>query len=299
MDMRGNDLEYKADAGDAGLKIKELLKRRLQISTRLMRKLKNGAGVTCNSLPAPLNAKVQAGDRIAVSFPRESSGFEPEPIPIRVIFEDADLLILDKQPGFVVHPTKGHPCHTIANGVMRYMLETGESYKTRFINRLDMDTSGVLLIGKNAYSQEDFTRQAAAGRVTKRYLAVVTGRMEKDADRIDLPIDKAEADQVKRIVRADGFPSVTRYQVLERFAAHTLLSLELQTGRTHQIRVHLAHIGHPVLGDALYGRPAPRLIERQALHADSLHFDHPRAKERVRACAALPADMEALLKRLG
>ncbi|MDR3296048.1 MAG: RluA family pseudouridine synthase [Clostridiales Family XIII bacterium] len=317
-------MEYTLDAGDDGMKVREILRRRLSVSARLMRKLKNGGGVTRNGVFAKMNEKAEAGDRIALRFPEEASEFVPEPIPLRVLYEDRDLLILDKQAGLVVHPTKGHPAHTVANGVMRYMLDSGEAYKIRFINRLDMDTTGVLLIGKNAYSQEIFARQAAEGGVVKRYAAVVEGLVENDAGRIDLPVGKAAEDQVRREVRADGYPSVTRYRVLERFpgagagvaadagsdasaglapgagrgGGRSLLELELETGRTHQIRVHMAHVGHPVLGDSLYGRPAPLLIERQALHAGELIFSHPRTKEQMFAKAPLPPDMEALLARL-
>jgi 23S rRNA pseudouridine1911/1915/1917 synthase len=200
---------------------------------------------------------------------------------------------------------------------MQRMKDGGARYKIRFVNRLDMDTTGLLVVGKNAYCQEDFARQAAENKVIKRYEAVVTGLLETDAGRIALPIGKAKEDELRRVVRADGFPSETRYRVLERFVCgrgclcpeepangyvcpgplngYSRLELELGTGRTHQIRVHLAHIGHAVLGDALYGKPAPSLLARQALHAAELVFRHPRTKELLRLFAPLPADMEQLL----
>jgi 23S rRNA pseudouridine1911/1915/1917 synthase len=254
-----------------------------------------------NGLPVKMNARAAAGDVLTVIFPEEESGFAPEPIPIRVVREDADLLAVDKQAGLVVHPTKGHPAHTIANGLMQRMAERGERYKIRFVNRLDMDTTGLLLVAKNAYSQEDFARQAAANRVVKRYETIVTGLVRADEGRIALAIGKEAEDGLRRIVRADGFPSETRYRVLERFACgrgYTHLGIELMTGRTHQIRVHLAHIGHAVVGDALYGETAPLLIERQALHAAKLVFRHPRTGEDLRLAAPLPADMAQLLERL-
>ena len=323
--MEKYDLIYRSDAADERFSIRETLKRRLSLSTRLLRRLQYGGGVYRNGAPVRMNARAAAGDVLTVLFPAEESAFAPEPIPIRVVYEDADLLVIDKQAGFVVHPTKGHPAHTIANGLMQRMESGGERYKIRFVNRLDMNTTGLLVVGKNAYCQEDFARQAAANKITKRYEAIVTGLVEADAGRIALPIGKAAEDGLRRIVREDGFPSETRYRVLERFACpelangyacpegclcpepangclcpegYTHLSIELGTGRTHQIRVHLAHIGHAVLGDALYGEAAPLLVERQALHAAALVFRHPRTKAILRLSAPLPADMERALADL-
>jgi 23S rRNA pseudouridine1911/1915/1917 synthase len=320
--MEKYDLIYRSDAADERFSIRETLKRRLSLSTRLLRRLQYGGGVYRNGAPVRMNARAAAGDVLTVLFPAEESAFAPESIPIRVVYEDADLLVIDKQAGLVVHPTKGHPAHTIANGLMQRMESGGERYKIRFVNRLDMDTTGLLVVGKNAYCQEDFARQAAANKITKRYEAIVTGLVEAEAGRIALPIGKAAEDGLRRIVREDGFPSETRYRVLERFAygrgypcpelangyscpepangypcpdGYTHLALELGTGRTHQIRVHLAHIGHAVLGDALYGAPAPLLAERQALHAAALVFRHPRTKALLRLSAPLPADMERAL----
>jgi len=282
---------------DTELPIKELLKRRLGISTRLLRKLKEGDCVYLDGRTIRLCEKGKAGERITLLLPEESSGFIPEAIPIEVIFEDPDLLAINKQPGFVVHPTKGHPCHTIANGLMKYMLDRGDRYKIRFINRLDMDTTGILLIGKNSHCQDDFSKQAAAGRIEKKYLAVVKGLVMQDGGTIDLPVGKPVDDQLRRAVIPDGYPSITHYEVLERFdRGYTLVRLLLETGRTHQIRVHMSHIGHPVIGDVLYGGEAVHLIERQALHAEELHFNHPITGERLSLYAPLPEDMKRLLR---
>jgi 23S rRNA pseudouridine1911/1915/1917 synthase len=299
--MEKYDLFYSSGVEDESIKIREILKRRLSVSTRLMRRLKYGGGVCLNGAPVRMNDKVAAGDVITVQFPGEESGFEPEAIPISVVYEDSDLLVINKQAGLVVHPTKGHPAHTIANGLMHRMALRGESCKIRFINRLDMDTTGLLVVGKNAYSQEDFARQSSENLVVKRYETVVTGLVAADDGVIDLPIGKEREDGLRRTVRPDGAPSVTRYRVLERFArgqGFTLLSVTLDTGRTHQIRVHLSHIGHAVVGDALYGGAAPLLIERQALHAAELVFRHPRTKEMLRLTAPLPEDMKKLLENL-
>lgn len=297
--VSGDRFSYTISETDINLSIKMILKYRLGLSSRLLRKLKNENAVFLNNKRIKLFEKGLPGDLITLSLPEETSGFEPEPIPIDVIYEDDDLLILNKQPGYVVHPTKGHPGSTIANGIMKYMLDKGDSYKIRFINRLDMDTSGILLIGKNSHCQDDFAKQAENGRVVKKYLAILKGIVENDEGIIDLPIGKPDDNQIKRAVIPDGYPSVTRYRVLERYKDCTFAEITLETGRTHQIRVHMEYIGNPVLGDLLYGAEAAGLIGRQALHASQLEFDHPVTKQRMSVKAAMPEDMRNLLNNLG
>ncbi|WP_130863919.1 RluA family pseudouridine synthase [Bacilliculturomica massiliensis] len=289
---------YTIKEGDEGLKVKELLRRRLGFSSRLMRKLKVQGGVELNGCFVRLYEKGRPGDLLTVTMPEERSQFEPENIRINVLYEDDDLLFINKQPGMVVHPTKGHVDHTIANGLMQYMLDTDQSFKIRFINRLDMDTSGVLLIGKNSHCQDDFAKQAAENRVEKKYTAVVRGVMEEEEGTVDLPIALEQEDHVRRAVRQDGYPSVTHYRVLERYLGYTLVELLLETGRTHQIRVHMAHIGHPVVGDILYGKQEDLLIDRQALHAKSLSLLHPVTRSPLTVEAPLPEDMICLIEKL-
>ena len=297
--------------------IRELLKRRLHFSSRLLRQLKKQDCVFLDGTPVWLRDKGKAGQTLTVTMPKETSHFEPEPIPIDVIFEDEDIMVVNKQPGLVVHPTKGHPCHTIANGIMSHMLEKGDCYKIRFVNRLDMDTSGILLIGKNSHAQDNLAKQMAesgfvSGKsdetdrnrrtVEKKYVAIVKGMPEEEEGTIDLPIGKPVDDQLQRAVIPDGSPSVTHYRVLERYpkgkTGYALVELMLETGRTHQIRVHLSHIGYPIVGDHLYGEDAVYLIERQALHAAELSFLHPATKKRVTFRAPLPEDMKNLIRRL-
>jgi 23S rRNA pseudouridine1911/1915/1917 synthase len=250
---------------------------------------------------APVNPWVvpKAGDCLAVSIPDEISYFPPEPIAIQAIYEDDDLLIINKQPGVVVHPTNGHPDHTIANGVTQYMLDTNQSFKIRFINRLDRDTSGLLAMGKNSHAQDGFVKQMKAGLVEKKYLAIVKGIFADDQGTIDEPLGRPDPDQVHRGVVVDGHPSITHFRVVQRFASgYTLLELILETGRTHQIRVHLSHLGYPVVGDTLYGIADDDLIKRQALHAESLSFFHPVTGAPLNLTAPLPKDMADLLARL-
>jgi 23S rRNA pseudouridine1911/1915/1917 synthase len=297
--MNQSKFEYIIKENDKELPIKELLKRNFGFSSRLMTKLKVNDCVRLNGSLIKMYQKGNPGDCISVSLPREKSDFGPENIPISVVYEDEDLLIINKQPGYVVHPTKGHPCHTIANGIMNYMLENQKHFKIRFINRLDMDTSGLLAIAKNSHCQDDMSKQMSENGVTKKYVAVVRGVIEDEEGTVDLPIDREHEDHVKRAVIQDGFPSVTHYKVLERFEkGYTLVELVLETGRTHQIRVHLSHIGYPIVGDVLYGEASVWLIERQALHAKYLSFRHPFTGVFMELEAPLPADMQELLEKI-
>lgn len=300
MDINRHKFEYIVKEMDKELPVKELLQRNFKFSSRLIIKLKTNNCVFRNGVPVKMNEKGhQKGDRLIVSMPEETSSFEPENIPISVVYEDDDLLIINKQPGFVVHPTKGHPCHTIANGIMKYMLDQNQQYKIRFINRLDMDTSGLMAIAKNSHCQDDLARQMGENNVIKRYTTIVKGIIAEEEGTIDLPIDRLYEEQVIRAVKPNGYPSITHYKVLERFqSGYTMLKLLLETGRTHQIRVHLSHIGYPIVGDVLYGSASVWLIERQALHASYLSFRHPIIKKFMEFEAPLPEDINLLIKKI-
>lgn len=300
MENKRQKFEYIINEMDKELPIKELLKRTFNFSSRLIIKLKTNNCVLRNGVPVKMNEKVHnIGDRITVLLPEETSSFEPEDIPISVVYEDDDLLIINKQAGHVVHPTKGHPNNTIANGIMKYMLDHNQQYKIRFINRLDRDTTGLLAIAKNSYCQEDLARQMSKNSVTKKYITIVEGIIAEEEGTIDLPIDRLYEEQVIRAVKPDGYPSITHYKVIERFKmGYTMLELLLETGRTHQIRVHLSHIGYPIVGDILYGSVSESLIERQALHAACLSFRHPVTNQCMEFKAPLPDDIKQLINKI-
>ncbi|MBQ1395753.1 MAG: RluA family pseudouridine synthase [Eubacterium sp.] len=296
---------FTVTAAEEGQQLKKLVKSRYHLSSRLMSKIKYQDLLQLNGETVPGWVTVRDGDTVTVSFPDEESGFPAEDIPIHVLYEDEDLLLIDKQPGVTVHPTRGHPVHTIANGLMKYMQDTDQAFKVRFVNRLDMDTSGVLVVAKNSHCQADLNRQMSQGRTEKRYTAIALGSIEEDRFTIDLPIGRPSPDSIVRAVVPEeegGFPSVTEVTVLERLgegdSALTLVDLRLLTGRTHQIRVHLSHIGHPLLGDPLYGGADPRFPARQALHARYFACDHPIKKTRLEVEAPPAEDMEALLRTL-
>lgn len=279
--------------------VKDILRRGFSFSSRLRTKIKKADTVRLNGMPMKPYWIPKEGDIITVALPpEEPSHYPPEDIPVIPVYEDDDLLVLNKPAGYTVHPTKGHASHTIANGVMKYMEETGQSFRIRFVNRLDMDTTGILLLGKNAYVQDKFIEQVHEGRVRKIYTAVVKGIIEEDEGTVDAPIGKPADGEVCRAVIEGGRESVTHYKVLERLRGYSLVSLRLETGRTHQIRVHMSYIGHPVVGDFLYGGDAPWLIDRQALHASQLVFDHPVTGKRLNLSAPLPDDMNALLEKI-
>ena len=298
------DFIHNVTADDENLEVKEIMHRYFDFSARLRNRIKREKLVTLNGTTTEGWIKVKTGDIVKITLPDEKSGFEPQDIPLYPVFEDDDLLILNKQPGLIVHPTKGHPTGTVANALMSYMEKTGQSFKIRFVNRLDMDTSGLLVVAKNAYCQNDYTRQMKEGLVEKRYISIVKGIMENDSGVIDLPIGRPDPVDVRRGVMENGSPSVTHYRVIERFRSsaytcgYTLVELLLETGRTHQIRVHMSHMGHPVLGDWLYGGENVHLIERQALHAARLSFLHPITKELMTVEAPVPEDMQNAIEKL-
>ena len=315
---------YTVKEDDKGLTVSELLRRNFHFSSRLLTKIKKQDLAKLNGSPVRGWMIPVAGDQLTVTLPKETSDFPPEDIPINVIFEDDSLLVINKQPGFVVHPTKGKPCHTIANGLMKKILDEGACYKIRFANRLDMNTSGLLIVAKNGFVQDQIIHQMKAGITEKKYLAVVDGIIQRDQGTVRAPIGRPDPNEVERwILPADkgGFDSATHYKVLQRYSAgYTLVEVSLETGRTHQIRVHMAYIGHPVTGDHLYNNGDPFLyrklhgdfrrvegdgekstspfIERQALHAYHLSFIHPITGQKLILKAPLPDDMETLINTI-
>jgi 23S rRNA pseudouridine1911/1915/1917 synthase len=291
---------------ESGMKVRSVLKQSQSVSQRLVRKIIHdgkGGGVWRNGVPCMFNEKVETGDVIWLKYPDESSHILPENIPIEVLYEDDDLLAINKPAGIVVHPTKGHQSGTLANGIIAYMQAKGESYKPRFIGRLDMGTSGVILVGKNAHAQSSFVAQADKGTTEKCYIAVVHGVPEPQNGIIDEPILLREPEAPRRIVDNAGYPSRTRYEVAEvlaggKYGECSVVKCELETGRTHQIRVHMAHIGCPLLGDELYGKSELELINRQALHAISISFAHPRTGEKKTIEAPIPEDITTAIATL-
>ncbi len=281
------------------LSVKDLLRKRFDFSTRLRNKIKRNSIVLVNDEPAIFWVVPNIGDCISLSLPEERNTFEPENIPINILLEDDHLLILDKSAGIVAHPTKGQPAHTLSNGISYYLINSGQDFKIRFINRIDMDTSGIIMVAKSPYAQDIITKEMKEGKVEKKYIALVFGTLKEKEGTINLPIGKPSEESIVRAVVSGGQESVTHYSVLEEFGnKFSLLSLSLKTGRTHQIRVHLSHIGHPIVGDYLYGGDSPTLIHRQALHAEFISFTHPITKNRISLTSPLPDDIKRAISKI-
>ncbi len=236
-------------------------------------------------------------DVLEINFDYEINTFELEEGPLEVLYEDDMILAVNKNPFLVVHPTKGHPTGTLMNHIAYYLGDSGDDSKIRFVNRLDRDTSGVVIIAKNQFIHHRLSEAMKASEVNKEYIALVEGAVEKDIDLIDLPIERESEDSINRIVREDGKPSQTQYEVIERFNEYTLLKIKLFTGRTHQIRVHLTHIGHPIMADELYNKKS-EFMDRQFLHCTEMDFVHPITKEKIVLNAPYKTDMNKVLDRL-
>ncbi|MDD6154265.1 MAG: RluA family pseudouridine synthase [Eubacteriales bacterium] len=291
------EFSFTVDEEDAGHGIRRIMKKHLALSARVMAKMNAQKLVWLNGKKYTGKMKIHPGDTVTVHLPDEVSHFPEDDVPILPVYEDQDLMVINKPAGYTVHPTKGHPDHTIANGVMKYMREHGQSYKIRFVNRLDMDTSGLLIIGKNSHTQDVMSKDMKTDRVEKRYMAIVNGVLDKDDFVIDLPIGGPVDDTPVRTVKTDGTGKdcVTVVHVLKRLENFTAVEITLKTGRTHQIRVHMSYIGHPLVGDPLYGGGHEDLIGRQALHSWKLAFHHPVTDELIKVEAPLPEDMEKLI----
>lgn len=289
-----NKLRYVIDENNAGIKLIHFLKVKLKMSTRFTRKMaKNGLG-TINGKRGINSDILKIGDVVEITIDgEETQDIEAEDIPINVVYEDKDLLIVNKPPFMVVHPTKSHQEGTLANGIVNYFKITKQNCIVRLVNRLDRDTSGLVIIAKSQYAHQQMANMLHNNSIEKYYIAMVEGRLEGEGT-IDLPIGRPSVESIKREVMEDGQRAVTHYEVIVSSLDITCVNVKLETGRTHQIRVHLNHIGHPLLGDTLYGKES-EYINRQALHAYKLKFNNIRNNEPVEVAVDLPEDMKKIM----
>lgn len=296
--MNEHILSYIVKPDDKYVFLREILISHLQVSHSLLVKLKSQHKIKVNGRVTFTNYRLRPGDLVTIDIALEEvNDIEPRPLPLDIIYEDPDCMIINKPPGLAVHSVKGIREITLANAVTHYWVEYGKSILFRPINRLDKETSGLIMVGKSQYAHQAIFRQQKQGRVRRRYLAVVEGIVKEDSGCINLPIARLDPDDRRRTVDPSGKPALTYFTVMQRYEGLTLLSLTLGTGRTHQIRVHLSHWGHPICGDSLYGDPS-LLINRQALHAGDLSFKQPRTQTALHFRAPLPPDMSELLERL-
>jgi 23S rRNA pseudouridine1911/1915/1917 synthase len=259
--------------------------------------------VTVNGVRVKAGYRLRPKDRVSVHLePPEPSVLVPEDIPLEVVYEDSDLLVINKPQGLVVHPAPGHPRGTLVNALLRRCPDLsgiGGSLRPGVVHRLDKDTSGLMVVAKNDFTHLELARQLQERTLRRVYLALVHGRPPLTGT-VRAPVGRHQRDRKKMAVRTEGGKeAVTHYRVREYFPDYALLEVSLETGRTHQIRVHLASLGHPVVGDPLYGRRRPPLpVPGQLLHACRLAFRHPRNGERLEFTAPLPPAFEEVLRHL-
>ena len=296
-------LEKKVINIEEGTKIREYLKTELGLSTRLIRSASIDKRIFVNDEVVKMNRILNIGEVIKIDLAKdESQDIAPEKMEIEVIYEDEDILVVNKKPFMVVHPTKNYQSGTLANGVINYFMESNQNCIVRLVSRLDMNTSGLIIIAKNQFAHGMLSKEMSDNNVEKRYLAIVHGNLEKESGTIDLPIYKPEGIEngIRRVIDERGQRSITHYKVIESFGDASLVECKLETGRTHQIRVHLSSIGHSIYGDTLYGfgEEEEDLIKRQALHAYALDFKSPRTGEMLELKSELPQDMKELINKL-
>lgn len=270
------------------ISLKSIIRNNLKISNRLLIKLKASNNIFVNGKAVPINYKIHRNDLIEVQIEFiEEDDILPQKMNLDILYEDEYVLAINKMPGIVVHPSSYHLSDTIANGVKYYL---NNKRKIRPINRLDRDTSGVVLFAKNEYIQELFTTLD----VSKEYIAIVDGLPSQVENTINAKIARKEGSIMERCVSEAGQTAITHYKVIKTYDAYSMLSVKLETGRTHQIRVHMAYIGNPIVGDTMYGKETT-LIDRQALHSYKTSFIHPITGEGISIVASLPEDMKKLI----
>jgi len=280
---------------EAGRSVQEILTGSMAVSRRMLQRLTRSQGIRLNGRAPRLSGKVKAGNRLSVRVAApEEPGLTPVKMDLRIVFEDADLIVVDKPPSLIVHPTSPAQTGTLAHGIAHHLQQQGVAAKVRPLHRLDRDTSGLVVIAKSEFAHQHLDRQLRQGTLKRTYLALVEGSISAESGTIQAPIGRKPGSPNLRAVLPAGDPAVTHYRVLGRAEEMTLLEVELETGRTHQIRVHLAHLGHPVIGDRQYGAALHVGISRQALHAHRVSFDHPMTGRPVHLEAPLPMDLAML-----
>lgn len=276
--------------------IKEVLKAEFSMSDRLLLKLKRLDKIYLNGKNASVNQNISKNDLVEcyLDYDEDNSNIIPTEMPINILYEDEALLIVNKPAGIPVHPSMDHYTDSLSNGIAFYFSKIGLKKKIRPVNRIDKDTSGIVIFAKNEYIQECLIRQMKLKQFVKKYIAVVNGNLDNLVGTINAPIARKEGSIIERCVNENGNIAITHYKVLKMTANYDIVECILETGRTHQIRVHFAHIGHSLLGDTLYGTHS-NLIKRQALHSYEVDFIHPITKQNVKYIADISEDLKNLL----
>ena len=307
-DYKGNPdaqpRELRIPVAEAGLRLDQALSRLLpEFSRNRIQTWIRARQIAVNGEFATTRMMVYGGESVRVQpiLEPDATPDAPEAIPLNIVFEDDQLLVVDKPVGLVVHPGNGNPRGTLLNALLHHVPQVAELPRAGIVHRLDKDTSGLLVIAKSLIAQTDLVRQLQARTVKREYLALVYGEVDR-ANTVDAPIGRDPHNRTKRMVQAQGKPAVTHYEVIERHPGLALLRCRLETGRTHQIRVHMQHIGHPLVGDGIYAssrRGSAKIpFPRQALHAERLGLVHPITGDDMLWHTPLPPDFASLLQAL-
>ena len=292
-------LEYEIPSEYDGANITTVLKQHFKISTNLIKDLKKyKEGIQVNGEHKRVVDLVAKGDILKITIrDTVSENIVPTDIPLDIVYEDEDVLVINKLPNMPTHPSMGNYENSLANGVMYYYKSKGEERVFRAVNRLDKDTSGLMAVAKNSYIHARLGEEIQKKELKRKYMCIVCGDVERDGT-VDAPIRRADGSVINRIVAPDGQRAVTHYRVIKRYGEYTLLEMKLETGRTHQIRVHMAYIGHPLVGDWLYGTEDHNIAKRQMLHSCYLCFTHPITGQIMEFKDEMAEDMRAFIEKL-
>ena len=259
--------------------------------------------ITCAGAPLSKNYRLRGGETLELSLPEpEPAELQPQAIPLDVVYEDADVIVVNKPKGLVVHPAPGHPDGTLVNALLYHCGDSlsgvGGALRPGIVHRIDRDTSGLIIAAKNDFAHQGLAAQLQDHTLARTYECLVCGNLREDSGTVDAPIGRSSADRKKMAVVPGGRRAVTHWEVLARYGAVTHVRCRLETGRTHQIRVHMAYMGHPILGDTVYGskKPVPGL-QGQCLHAVGLRFIHPRTGALIELSCPLPEEFQAQLRK--
>ncbi len=280
-----------------GKKLRDYLKFDLKLSSRMIKNLTKNNLVYINRKASRMDYILKGGERLTINLDKEESqNIKPVKMDLTVVFEDDSLIVLDKPPFMVVHPTKSHQEDTLANGLLYYFNEHKDNSIVRFVSRLDMNTSGLIIVAKNQFTHSYFARLKDEDKIIKEYIAITEGEYGVSSGTINLPISKEALENFRREVRDDGQIAITHFNVLELLDGYSVVKFRLETGRTHQIRVHSSSIGHPLVNDGLYGgKSLGTALDRQFLHASYLKFIHPMTGNILELHSDIPIDMKEFI----
>ena len=291
-----NRLQYNIPECWAGRTLDSFLRHGLHLSRSGIRALKKSAGISLNSGPVWVSQRLAGGENLIINLNPVEQNILPEALPLSIVYEDADLIVINKSAGMIVHPVGVYKSGTLANALVHHWQSTGQSASFHPVHRLDRLTSGLILVAKNPWAHQQLSLQIAAGHFHRLYLAICRGGLNKKSAKISAPL-KLAGQGFRWQVAEEGKPAVTRYRVLAQNATASLMAVKLFTGRTHQIRAHFAYLGNPLWGDSVYDQSGSPTL-RPALHAVRLTFIHPRHRTGIHFTAPLPEDLREILNEL-